>query len=89
MVTKRNTARKIGISIPPDVLRTVDSAARRRGVSRSGFIVRVLQVATARARDAEITRKLDALFADEAVREEQRAAAEDFLGAAKWDEWET
>lgn len=76
MTTRGNTARKIGVSIPPAVLRAVDSAARHRGETRSGFIVHVLQVATARARDREVTRRLDALFADADLREEALETAE-------------
>ena len=89
MVTNRNTARKIGISIPPRVLRAVDSAARQRGESRSGFIVRVRETATARARDREITRRLDVLFADADLRAEQVRNAEELSsldddGEAAW-----
>ena len=89
MTTKGNTARKIGITVPRQVLRTIDFAARRRGQSRSGFIVHVLQVATSRARDAEITRRLDEIFGDERARSEQVRTAEEFLASGRWDEWES
>ena len=89
MTTRVNTARKVGITIPRQVLRTIDSAARRRGQSRSGFIVDVLQVATSRAHDAEITRRLDEIFGNERVRAEQVRTAEEFLAAGRWDEWES
>jgi hypothetical protein len=89
MTTKSNTARKIGITIPRQVLRAIDSAARRRGRSRSGFIVEVLEVATSRARDVEITRRLDEIFGNEKLRAEQLRTAEEFLVAGRWDEWES
>jgi len=86
--TRRNTAaRKIGISVPARVLAAVDAAAKGRGESRSGFIVRVLGEATARARDREITRRLDELFSDGASANEQRDTAEGMLGLHTWDEW--
>ncbi len=87
MATAKNTARKIGISIPPRVLRAIDSAARQRGETRSGFIVRVLETATARARDREITRRLDELFADADLRAEQVGGAEELSALA--DDGET
>ncbi|MBI4701938.1 MAG: type II toxin-antitoxin system HicB family antitoxin [Deltaproteobacteria bacterium] len=88
MATEMNTVRKIGISVPRDLLRAVDSAAQRRGESRSGFVVRVLAAATARARDREITRRLDELFADADLQAEQIRTAEAFLGAQSGDAWE-
>ncbi len=64
--------RKTAIAVPEDVLEEVDRAARERGESRSRFISRVLRLAVRARRDAEVTRRLDALFADESVREAQR-----------------
>lgn len=60
-------ARKTAIAIPEGLLADVDRAARERGESRSRYITRVLQVAVRTRRDAEITRKLDALFAEEVL----------------------
>lgn len=68
---------KIAISLPEEVLAEVDRAARERGESRSGFIRRVLVTATRIRRDAEITRRLDALFSVPAARQEQRRLARD------------
>lgn len=87
MNTNRDPARKIGIAIPARVLRVVDAAARERGETRSGFIVRVLREATARARDREITRRLDALFSDPAIAADQVETAEELLDGHDWDEW--
>ena len=75
---------KFAISIPPAVMAEVDRAAASRGVTRSRFIADVLErVASARS-DREITRRLDALFADESLNEEQRATAAAF-GTARTD----
>ena len=78
--------RKTAIAVPEDVMQEVDRAARERGESRSRFISRVLRLAVRARRDAEVTRRLDALFADEPVREEQRREAQELaqLGI-NWD----
>jgi hypothetical protein len=71
-------APKFAISVPEGVMRRVDQAARRRGMTRSGFIPRVLaRVASART-DADISRRVDAFFADPEVRREQVATARAF-----------
>lgn len=69
--------RKTAIAVPEDILEEVDRAARERGESRSRFISRVLRLVVRARRDAEVTRRLDALFADESVGEEQRREAQE------------
>ena len=70
--------RKTAIAIPEELLDAVDRAARARGESRSRFISRVLRLAVRARRDAGITRRLDALFADESLADAQRHEAEEF-----------
>ena len=82
-------ARKFAISVPESVMRHVDRAARRRGMTRSGFVSQVLaHVAEART-DAEISRRVDALFADPEVAREQRKTARAFRRRvpARGTEW--
>ena len=82
-------SKKFAISIPEDVMAHVDRAAAARGLTRSGFIARVLRrVARARA-DAEVTRRIDELFADPAIAAEQRGSAVAFLRARprRGSEW--
>jgi hypothetical protein len=67
--------RKTAIAVPEEILAEVDRAARERGESRSGFISRVLRLTVGARRDAEVTRRLDALFADESLRDDQRRKA--------------
>lgn len=67
--------RKTAIAVPEEILEEIDRAARERGESRSRFISRVLRLAVRARRDAEVTRRLDALFTDESQREEQRREA--------------
>jgi len=69
--------RKTAIAVPAEILDEVDRAARARGESRSRFITRVLRLAVRARRDAEVTRRLNALFADEPLAEEQRREADD------------
>ena len=74
--------RKTAIAVPEDVLDEVDRAARARGESRSRFISRILRLAVRARRDAEVTRRLDALFADESMAQEQRREADDLARLA-------
>jgi hypothetical protein len=68
-------AKKIAISVPEDVLAQVDQAAARRGITRSGFITEVLRRVAAARGDAEIRRRVDALFSDPGTAGEQRDTA--------------
>jgi len=79
---------KTAIAVPEDVLADIDRAARARGESRSKYITRVLQAAVRARRDAEITRRLDELFASEDVVAAQRSATSslDEVGASWTDE---
>jgi len=72
---------KIAISVPRDVMVEVDRAARERGVARSRFISDVLRLVAQARNDAEVTRRLDAVFADARVQSEQRDDAERYLTA--------
>jgi hypothetical protein len=79
--------RKTAIAISHELLEAVDRAAESRRESRNQFVTRVLEVAIRARRDAEITRQLNALFADPSLTREQRrdAQALDALGVA-WDD---
>ena len=74
--------RKTAIAVPEDILDEVDRAARARGESRSRFISRLLRLAVRARRDAEITRRLDALFADESLAKRHRREADDLAELA-------
>jgi hypothetical protein len=80
--------RKTAIAISDDLLTAVDSAARARQESRNRFVTRVLQFAVDARRDAEITRRLNELFAvPSAARGQKREASElDRLGTDWSDE---
>jgi hypothetical protein len=70
--------RKTAIAVPEEVLADVDRAARARGESRSKYITHVLRAAVRARRDADITRRLNKLFADETVADEQLDTAASF-----------
>ncbi len=72
--------RKTAIAVPSELLAAVDRAARERRESRSRFIVRVLDRTVRARRDADVTRRLDELFA------EPGAAAVQTRGADELDE---
>lgn len=81
------TTRKTAIAVPEDLLRDVDAAASARGESRSRFINHVLRAAVRARRDADITLRLDQIFASEANRAAvaQNASALDRAGDG-WDD---
>ena len=67
--------RKIAIAVPDDLLAAVDRVARARHESRNQFVTRVLQHAVRARRDAEITQRLNELFASPGVGEQQTREA--------------
>jgi metal-responsive CopG/Arc/MetJ family transcriptional regulator len=80
--------RKTAIAVPDDLLAAVDRAARERHESRNQFVTNVLRHAVRARRDAEITRRLNELFAAPEIAEGQsREAAElDRIGSDWSDE---
>ncbi len=75
---RENTSvlRKTSIAVAGDVLAFVDREAHARRESRSRFIGRVLREAMRARHGREITARLDALFADPAIAEDQRRESE-------------
>jgi hypothetical protein len=79
--------RKTAIAIPADILAEVDDAARAAGQSRSRYITQVLRLAVRARTNAQITRRLDELFAETARADEQlRLAAELDRAGSRWDD---
>jgi hypothetical protein len=67
--------KKFALSVPPEVMDQVDEAAAERGLTRSAYLVEVLKrLANART-DAAITRKVNELFADPELKNEQISTA--------------
>lgn len=80
--------RKTAIAVPEDLLAAVDRAARERRESRNRFVIRVLRHAVRARRDADIARRLNELFADPDLVDEQRRQASEWnaLGTSWTDE---
>jgi metal-responsive CopG/Arc/MetJ family transcriptional regulator len=80
--------RKTAIAVPDDLLAAVDRVARARRESRNRFVIRVLQYAVRARRDAEITGRLDELFAapDLAQQHSREASEFDRIGSDWSDE---
>lgn len=78
---------KTAIAVPAALLAEIDEAARERHESRNRLINRILGAAMRARSDAEVTRRLDELFADPNVADEQRRSARalDDAGTA-WDD---
>jgi hypothetical protein len=85
---RARTIRKTVIALPAELLADVDRAARALGESRGRFITRILRCAVRARRHAEITRRLDELFAAPVPAQEQRrtAAQLDAVGSSWNDE---
>jgi hypothetical protein len=83
VTTRKSTAPvvKTAIAVPADLLRAVDVIAHERGESRSRFVQHLLHAAVRSRTDAEVTRRLDALFADPALAERQRRETEEMDSA--------
>jgi metal-responsive CopG/Arc/MetJ family transcriptional regulator len=67
--------RKIAISVPEHVLAQVDAAAAERGENRSRFITQMLVLLAQARTDREISRRVNAVFAEPEVVGEQRETA--------------
>ena len=80
--------RKTAIAVPDDLLAAVDQVARARRESRNRFVIRVLQHAVRARRDADITRRLNELFAasDLAQQQSREASELDRIGSEWSDE---
>lgn len=76
--------KKFAISVPTPVMALVDKAAKKRRITRSGFISQVLRICAQAEADEEMSRKIDAFFSDPGIAAEQKKAADDFLALSGW-----
>jgi hypothetical protein len=78
--------RKTAIAIPEQLLSAVDRAAQSRGESRNRFVIRVLQEAVHARRDAEVTKRLNDLFANDPglAHEQSHSASELDAAGTDW-----
>lgn len=80
---------KVAITIPSDLVATIDAIRSRRGVSRSKFITLLLRQKVQDEQEREIREAYDRVFSDEAVVREQldTAAFLDGSGKEEGQEW--
>jgi metal-responsive CopG/Arc/MetJ family transcriptional regulator len=80
---------KVAITIPSDLVATIDAIRSRRGVSRSKFITLLLRQKVQDEQEREIRETYDRVFSDEAVVKEQLDTAAFFDGSGKEEgqEW--
>lgn len=79
--------RKTAIAISEELLVAVDRAATARRETRNRFVTRVLEQAVRARRDADITRRLNELFADSDLADAQRReAAELDVAGTEWSD---
>ncbi len=76
--------KKIAISLPEPVLKTVDEIASRRRESRSHVIATILSSLARAKGDRDITARVDALLSDEKISAEQKRTADEFLRGSPW-----
>ncbi len=63
---------KIAISIPQDILKTVDKLSKEKNVSRSAYISNVLQLVSTKSKESEIINRINRLFSDPKIPKEQK-----------------
>jgi len=82
-------AHRIAITIPTDLAVWIDSACRQSGMSRSGFITKVLLEKIAEQKKQKLKEMYNAVFSDESVCREQLETAAWFekCGNDEGQEW--
>lgn len=68
-------AHRIAITIPNELVVWIDSASRQSGMSRSGFITKVLLEKIAEQKKQRLKEMYDTVFSDESVCREQLETA--------------
>ncbi len=64
-------AQRIAITIPADIVVWIDNVSKRKGMSRSGFIAKVLLEKISEQKKQGIKEVYDSVFSDESICREQ------------------
>jgi len=67
---------KVAITVPKDLIATIDEISRLKGISRSKFISEVLSEKVRDEQDRQLIEAYDRVFSDDAIRKEQIDTAE-------------
>ena len=80
---------KIAITVPEDIVMTIDLLSSESGVSRSKFITDVLKEKISKDQNDKIKSAYDTVFSDKTIAEEQLSMAGDFESSGKEEgqEW--
>lgn len=73
---------KIAITVPPDFLNKLDSWTKKKGKSRSRFIVEEMHIRLMELEDEEITRLYNKAYGNEEDRARDGDLAEEMLAAS-------
>ena len=81
--------KKIAITVPEDLVMTIDLLSFESGVSRSKFITDILREKISKDKNDKIKTSYDRVFSDNTIAEEQLAMARDFEASGKEEgqEW--
>ena len=71
--------RKIAISVPEEILKDVDRLAKKAKTNRSALISRILKEVSRASAEGSLVARINDLFADGSVQEEQKRTAHMFL----------
>lgn len=81
--------KKIAITVPKELVMTIDVLSHESGVSRSKFITDILNEKITKEKNEQIKTAYDRIFCDETVAKEQLATAREFDSSGKEEgqEW--
>ena len=81
--------KKIAITVPKDLIVTIDLLSLEKGVSRSKYITDILREKISKDENDKIKAVYDRIFSDVTIAEEQLATAREFESSGKEEgqEW--
>ena len=81
--------KKIAITVPKDLVMTIDLLSLEKGVSRSKFITDILKEKILKTENDKIKTIYDRVFSDENIAEQQLSMAKEFefSGKEEGQEW--
>ncbi|RLC01391.1 MAG: hypothetical protein DRH90_16300 [Deltaproteobacteria bacterium] len=81
--------KKIAITVPKDLIMTIDLLSFENGVSRSKFITDILKEKISKDENDRVKNAYDRVFSDETIAAEQLSVAKDFESSGKEEgqEW--
>ncbi len=82
-------AQKVAISMPPDLLKSIDNIRKKKGLSRSKYISSLLCEKISAEENKEIKKAYDTVFSDDKIKKEQLDTARFYegTGSQEGEEW--